>query len=53
MKEYLVKCEDYDGDVHTKLVAGYDKQCAIESLTNCKEIYWVKLKEKVPTNFLP
>lgn len=42
MKRYLVKYEDYGGDVHTTNVTGWDEQSAREQLINCKEIYWVR-----------
>lgn len=52
MKEYLIKYEDYNGEVHTKIKAGYDKRSVIENLSNCKEVYWIRLNDKVLTNFI-
>lgn len=50
MKEYTVKYESYNGGVITKKIVGYDKLSAIESLTNVKEIYWIKLSSEVTTS---
>ena len=42
MKKWLCKYETFNGNVFTVEITGFDKQSAISSLLNCKEIYWIK-----------
>ena len=42
MKKWIVKYETYSKNVFVCEITGFDKQSAIETLLNCKEIYWIE-----------
>lgn len=37
--EWIVKYEDYSGEVHVVTVSGYDERHAISKIIGCKEVY--------------
>lgn len=48
MTKYIVKYEDYNGEVHVAELMAHSRDHAISMLSDCKIVYWCVVAEDQP-----